>query len=126
MKYLIAPAAVLSLLLGLSLWNAAAVDEAVTPWCVALSEAQTSAEREDWDGAVRIVEAARKEWDSRRVYFHIVTAHDELEAADTLFAEAKSFAAERDGAEFRACTAQLIVQLRVVAEMQRLTLKNVL
>lgn len=126
MKYFVIPAAVLSLLLGLALWNAAAVDAAVAPWCAALSEARESAAREDWDGAARTVEATHRAWDARRMYFHIVTAHDELEAADTLFAAAESFAAERDAAEFQACTAQLVMQLRIVAEMQRLTLKNIL
>lgn len=126
MKYFLMPTAVLALLLGVALWNAAAVDAAVTPWCAAVSEAQDCAAREDWDGAARLVEETRRAWDGRQVYFHIVTAHDELEAVDALLAEAKAFAGERDAAEFRACTARLITQLRVVAEMQRLSLKNIL
>ncbi len=126
MKYFAIPAAVLTLLLAVSLWNAAAVDAAVSPWCAAVSAAQDCAAREDWDGAARLLEETRQSWESRQEYFHIVTAHDELEAVDALFAAAGGFAAEEDGEEFRACAAQLVVQLRVVAEMQRLTLKNVL
>ena len=126
MKYFLVPAAVLALLLGVSLWNAAAVDAAIEPWCAAVEQARDSAAREDWDGAARIVRETRRAWEARQVYFHIVTAHDELEAADALFAAAQSFAEERDAAEFRADVAQLIAQLRVVAEMQRLTLRNIL
>lgn len=126
MKYFLVPAAVLALLLGVSLWNAAAVDAAIEPWCAALSEAEEDAARGGWDSAERTVASTRRAWDARQVYFHIVTAHDELEAADALFAAAKSFAEERDAAEFRACVAQLITQLRIVAEMQQLSLKNIL
>lgn len=126
MKYFVVPAAVLALLLGVSLWYAAAVGAAVEPWCEALSEASDRAAREDWDEAACTVRETQRSWEERQVYFHIVTAHDELEAADALFEAAESFAAERDAAEFRACVAQLAAQLRVVAEMQRLSAKNVL
>lgn len=126
MKYFIVPAAVLALLLGASLWNAAAVDAAIEPWCAALSEARENAAREAWDDAARTVASTREAWEARHAYFHIVTAHDELDAADALFASAQSFAEERDAAEFSAEVAQLIAHLRVVAEMQRLTLHNIL
>ncbi|MBQ7713659.1 MAG: DUF4363 family protein [Oscillospiraceae bacterium] len=126
MKYFWIPAAVLALLLGASLWNAAAMDAAVTPWRAALTDAQDAAARGNWDGAARIVRETREAWEAKHAYFHIVTAHDELDAADELFAAAEGFAAERDEPEFRVAAAQLDVQLRVVAEMQRLTVKNVL
>lgn len=126
MKYFFIPAALLALLLGTALWNAAAVDASIAPWCDALSQAQEEAEREDWDAAARTLRETREAWGARQVYFHIVTAHDELEAADALFAAAEVYAAARDVTEFRASVAQLSAQLRVVAEMQRLTLRNVL
>ena len=126
MKYFFIPVAALTLLLGLSLWNAAAVEAAVRPWCTALGEAWESAEREDWEAAERAVGETRRAWEARHPYFHIVTAHDELDQADALFAQAAGFAAERERAELRATLAELSVQLRVVAEMQKLTVKNVL
>ena len=126
MKFFVISAAVLTLLLGASLWNAATMEAAIAPWCDAVAEAQLRAERADWDGAERVVAETQRAWDARRVYFHIVTAHDELEAADALFAAAACFAQEHDAAEFRSSAAQLIVQLRVVAEMQQLSLRNVL
>lgn len=126
MRYFLIPAAVLSLLLGLSLWSAATVEGAVTPWCADIEEAQRAAERDDWEGASRILHRTQSSWDDRRVFLHIVTAHDELETADALFATADSFAAERDKTEFRAALAELAAQLRVVEERQQLTLRNVL
>ncbi|MBQ9648104.1 MAG: DUF4363 family protein [Oscillospiraceae bacterium] len=59
-------------------------------------------------------------------YFHIVIAHDELDKVDALFAEAESFAVERDMGEFRAEMSELIVQLGILVETQKLTIRNVL
>ncbi len=126
MKFFWLPTGVLALLLGLSLWNAAAVKGLTEPWCASLARAEASAERGDWDAAESILSETRADWEARHPYFHIVTAHDELDEADALFAQAESFAAERDEGELRASLAALAVQLRVIAEMQQLTLKNVL
>jgi len=125
-KYFAIPAAILSVLLALSLWNAAALRRDIEPWRDALSEAAEASARGDWDAAARTVGTVRGAWEARHPYYHLVTAHDELDAADTLFAQAESYAAAREGAEFRAALAQLRAQLRVVAEMQALTLKNIL
>lgn len=126
MKYFWAPAAVLTLLLAASLWNAARIERDVAPWCETLTEASGAAARGEWDAAARLVRETRAAWEARREWLHIVVTHDELEAADTLFASAETYAAERDEAEFRAEAAKLIVQLRVVAETQQLSLRNVL
>lgn len=126
MKYFWMPAAVLGLLLAASLWNAAAIRRDAAPWVETLAQAREAASREDWDAALRLVRRTRKTWEERRGWLHVVAAHDELEAADALFASAESFAEERDAAEFRAEVAELIAQLRVVTEMQQLTLRNVL
>ncbi len=126
MKYLFIPLALLGLLLGLSVWNAATVEVDIGPWCEALSAASQAADREDWAAAERTVLETQQAWEAKHPYFHIVTAHDELDQADALFASAGSYAADREEAAFRAAVAELIAQLRVVAEMQRLTVKNVL
>ena len=125
-KYFAVPVAVLALLLGLSLENGRRVESDAAKWLEAVEAATGSAERENWPEARDILREARESWESRKPWLHVVTAHDELEAADALFAEADSFAQERDMAEFRAAAAQLAVQLRVVSDMQQLTLRNIL
>lgn len=126
MKYFVIPAAVLALLLGLSLWNARIAESEIGPWCDALAQASEAAAQDDWTQAERAVRETHEAWNAKHAYFHIITAHDELDQADALFASAESFAQEREAAEFRATLAELIVQLRVVAEMQKLTVRNVL
>ena len=125
MKFFWIPAAILTLLLGLSLWSAAAVSAAVEPWRAALEEAAEAA-GEDWARAERIVSETRTDWEARHGRLHVITAHDALDAADALFAAAESAAAVRDESAFRTALAQLDAQLRVVAERQQPTLRNVL
>ncbi len=126
MKYFAVPVAILALLLGLSLENARRIDADTGRWLRAVEAATNTAERDDWAGARSALHNVRSDWERRKPWLHIVTAHDELEAADALFAEADSFAQEHDMAEFRAAAAELAVQLRIVSDMQQLTLRNVL
>ena len=125
-KYFAAPVAVLALLLALSLENARRVETDAAKWLEAVDAATDSADREAWSAARNALQNAREAWEARKPWLHIVTAHDELEAADALFAAAESFAEEQDMAEFRASVAQLATRLAVVSEMQQLTLRNVL
>ena len=126
MKYFWIPAALLMLLLGASLGNARLVETEVGPWCEAIGSALDSAERGDWDVALGGVRDTRDKWDARKPYLHIVTAHDELDRVDILFATAEGFAREEDMAEFRAEASELIVQLDIIVELQKLTLRNAL
>ena len=125
-KYFAVPVAVLALLLGLSLENGRRIESDAARWLTAVEAATAAAEREDWPEAREALWETREDWESRKPWLHVVTAHDELEAADALFAEADSFAQERDMAEFRGAAAQLSVQLRVVSDMQQLSLRNIL
>ena len=49
-----------------------------------------------------------------------------LMTVEALLARADSFAFEQDEAEFRACVAELQSQLRVLSEMQEISIPNIL
>lgn len=126
MKYFWIPVALLALLLGASLANARLVETEVEPWREAVGSSIASAEDGDWEAARAAVRGARESWDARKPYLHVVTAHDELDQVDVLFASAESFAREEDMAEFRAEASELITQLGIIVELQKLTLRNAL
>ena len=126
MKYFWIPAAILAALVAASLWNARQVEADITPWREAAGYAIDAAERGGWDAALDAVRETRDDWYAHHSYFHIVIAHDELDKVDALFAEAESFAVERDMGEFRAEMSELIVQLGILVETQKLTIRNVL
>ena len=88
--------------------------------------ALAAAEAEDWEGAREALGAVYASWDARQTYFHIMVEHAELDAAEALFAVSHSFAESEDGAEFRANTAELLTQLRLLNEMEEISIKNIL
>ena len=77
-------------------------------------------------GAREALGAVYTSWDARQTYFHIMVEHAELDAAEALFAVSHSFAESEDGAEFRANTAELLTQLRLLDEMEEISIKNIL
>ena len=126
MKYFYIPCAILALILALSLYNAKAMDNCVTDWCEELGAAQESAGDGNWAEAEHWVRSVHDAWDEKQSYFHIVSVHAELDEAEALLAKSLSFALEQDDAEFRANTAELITQLRLLSEIQEVSIKNIL
>lgn len=126
MKYFFIPASVLALVLAASLWNAAAVESRVEPWRSQLEEASAAAETGDWTRSEALLSAARQEWEAMHGWLHLVTAHGVLDDADALFASSEGFLRVREAAELCAELRELSVRLRVVAEMQKLSLRNIL
>ena len=126
MKYFYIPCAILALILSLSLLNAGAVSDCVTAWCGELNAAQTAADGGNWAEAEHRIASVHDAWDKKQAYFHIVSVHAELDEAEALLAKSLSFAREQDAAEFRANIAELITRLRLLSEIQEVSVKNIL
>lgn len=126
MKYFYLPAAILALLLGLSLWNAHAVEAETDAWCETVEAARAAARDGDFAAAEASMRTLGRDWQGRRRFYHSILEHDELDDAEELYARALSALEEGDGGAFLAETAALAAQLRVLAEMQGLKLENVL
>lgn len=126
MKFFYIPCAILALLLSLSLLNTKAMDNCVTDWCEALNIAQEAADDGNWAEAEHRVRSVHNAWDEKQSYLHIVSVHAELDEAEALLAKSLSFARAQDDAEFRANTAELITQLRLLSEIQEISIKNIL
>ena len=120
------PFLLLLALFSAALINAAAADSLVKGWCAQLDELQDTAQAEDWDGVRGGLAALHQGWDAHATYFHIILQHDELNEVESLLARADSFAFEQDEGEFRACVAELQSQLRVLSEMQEISIPNIL
>ena len=120
------PFCLLLALFGAVLVNAAVADGLLTDWCAALDRLQNTAQAEDWDSVRGDLSVLHESWDAHATYFHIILQHDELNEVESLLARADSFAFEQDEAEFRACVAELQSQLRVLSEMQEISIPNIL
>lgn len=120
------PFLLLLALFSATLANAAVADRLVEDWCTELDQLQSTAQAEDWDSVRADLAAFHQGWDRHATYFHIILQHDELNEVESLLARADSFAFEQDEGEFRACVAELQSQLRVLSEMQEISIRNIL
>ena len=109
--------------LGLVLLLALAL---AVPAFAAEEETGEAARQEDWGEAADRLERAYEDWDSSQTFFHTIMEHDELDKAEDLFAGAFAVCREEDGADFHTLLAQLVNQLRLLAETQNGGIKNVL
>lgn len=126
MKALYIPTAILVAILGFSLWAGRYVELRTGHWIALLEETDAAAMDEDWQEAEQRLERAYADWDSSQAFFHTIMEHDELDEAESLFAGAFAVCQQQDDADFHLLLAQLMVQLRMLSEMQGISIQNVL
>ena len=126
MRAYVKPLAVLAAILAFALWNGAAMTAHTDRWRSQVEQADALAQTEDWSRAVEILADSYADWSGKQTYLHIVTEHDAVDDAEAMYRRALAFAATRELTEFRAELADLRDQLRLLAEMERLNVKNVL
>ena len=126
MKALILPVLTLAALLALSLWTGSYVSCQTAAWSEDLAAADRLAQAEQWTQAEALLRAGYRRWESRQELFHMLMEHQELDQAEALFAQAGAALSQRDLPDFHAALAQLRLQLRLLAETQQLSLRNIL
>ena len=125
-KGLLIPAALLAVILAFCLWNSAAMARHTALWRAQLEEADRLAQAGDWDGAAAAIQEGYAAWSARQTYLHIVTSHDAVDGAEAMYHRALAFAGSKEDSELRAELADLRDQLRLLAEMEEFSLRNVL
>ena len=120
------PLALLAAILAFSLWNSACVTRRTDRWRDQLQQADALAQAEDWPEAVNVLTASYEDWSDHQTYLHIVTQHDAVDDAEAMYHRCLAFAATQELTEFRAELADLRDQLRLLAEMDRFSIGNVL
>ena len=126
MRKLLAPLLVLGAILAFALWNSAAMAACTGRWRGQLRQADALARSGDWAGAQSALEESYEDWTASQTYLHIVTEHDAVDDAEAMYRRAQAFAAVREGSEFRAELADLMDQLRLLAEMETGSIRNIL
>ena len=126
MKALYIPAGLLAVILGFSLWTGRYVEQRTSHWSELLSEIDDLARQEDWGQAEERLRSAYADWNASQTFFHTIMDHEELDEAENLFAGAFAVCREEDDADFHMLLAQLTGQLRLLAETQGVSIKNIL
>lgn len=125
-KAFLPPIAVLAAILAFALWNSGRMSAHTERWREQLQQADALAQAEDWPQAVSALSDSYADWSDRQTYLHIVSEHDAVEDAEAMYHRAMAFAATREITEFRAEISDLRDQLRLLADMERFSVKNVL
>lgn len=125
-KGLLLPAALLAAILAFCLWNSAAMAAHTGRWRARLEEADRLVRLEDWAGAAAAIRSGYADWTSRQTYLHCVTGHDAVDDAEAMYHRCLAFAEREEDSELRAELADLRDQLRLLAEMEEFSLRNVL
>lgn len=125
-KDMLPPVGVLAVILAFALWNSAVITGHTQRWRDQLQQAEALALDEDWQAAGDALAKSYEDWSERQVFLHIVSEHEAVDDAEAMYRRAMAFAAEQESSEFRAELADLQDQLRLLAEMERFSLKNVL
>ena len=125
-KDMLPPVGVLAVILAFALWNSAVITGHTQRWRDQLQQAEALALDENWQAAGDALAKSYEDWSGQQVFLHIVSEHDAVDDAEAMYRRAMAFALEQESSEFRAELADLQDQLRLLAEMERFSLKNVL
>lgn len=125
-KGLLIPAGLLGAILAFCLWNSTAMNAHTARWREQLETADCLAQAGKWTEAAAAIRESYDSWSARQTYLHIVTSHDAVDGAEAMYHRALAFAESREDSELRAELADLRDQLRLLAEMEEFSVKNVL
>lgn len=120
------PLLLLAALLALSLWNSRVMTVRTDLLRDQLLETGALARLERWDEARALLETSYADWSAHQTYLHIVTEHDAVDDAEAMYRRLAAFGEAEEAAEFGAELADLQDQLRLLAEMERCSIKNIL
>ena len=126
MRPLCISTALLAAMICLTLANSRYVAGRVEDWLALLEQVDAAADREDWPAALEAANRAYDSWGGSQFYFHTVIRHEELDQAESLFLQLLVVCDEQDAAEARLHLADLRSQLRLLAEMEALSIPNIL
>ena len=126
MKSFLAPIHILCGILAFSAWNCQLMTDHTERWSAQLETAAALASEGDWDAAGDALQQSYDDWSGHQTYLHIVEKHDAVDDAEAMYRRAFAFAGEQEPSEFQAEVADLRDQLRLLAEMERFSLKNIL
>lgn len=120
------PWALLLTILALCVWNGRLMSARTARWQSQLGRLEPLLAQEDWPAVETLLRDSYEDWLSRQLYLHIVTEHDAVDDAEAMYRRCLAFAAAREPRELRAEAADLMDQLRLLGEMERFSLGNVL
>lgn len=91
-----------------------------------LQFAEQLTENQDWETAKKITKQVEEQWKSNNFALYTLLRHDDLDRILIAFQSVEQYLNLEDPEPYHANNAQLITQLRLLAEMEQCTLENIL
>ena len=112
--------------LSLALWNSASMAGRTQRWQGQLDQVEGLATDGAWEEAYQALEESYGDWSSSQAYLHIVSHHDVLDEAEAMYRRAAVFICLQEESSLLGELSDLRHQLRLLSEMEQLSIKNVL
>ena len=117
---------ILAVVFAAALANSWYLDTLTEQMAHTLEEAQALAEAEDWEGGQKLTEKALKQWEKASNYLYIVVRHSDSDEVAAGFREIRQLLEWKEEAEYTSANARLIEEIRLLADMEQFTLRNLL
>jgi len=126
MKSFAPPLLLLAAILIFSIWNCNTMKSDTDRWSDQMEQVDALAVSGDWKLALSGLADSYDDWSGNQTYLHIVAEHDAVDSTEGMYLRAQAFARTEELTEFRAEIADLRNHLRLLSEMERFSIKNVL
>ena len=120
------PLSVLAVLLAFCMWNAHSMTSRTQRWDEQLRQVELLALAEQWQEAGSALGRSYDDWQDSQNYLHIVSRHETVDDAEAMYRRAAVSTKAGDLAQLQSELADLRHQLRLLAEMERCNLRNIL
>lgn len=91
-----------------------------------LEYAQELTDQEQWEEAAQITTTVYQDWNSQSFRLYVLLRHSDLDKILLGFQSVSQYLDQQDQEPYLANNAQLIAQLKLLSEMEQLSLENIL
>lgn len=126
MKRLWIAVSILSVIFAATLFNSWYLDKLIENCTLRLSTAQDMTHQNAWSSATQLTEQVIQDWQDHDFYFHVMLPHKDIDEIHLTFCEVQEYLQLEETDQYTAANAKLVAQLELLAEMDQLTLKNIL
>lgn len=118
--------ALLAVMLAGALGNSFYLTSLTDRWVGVLQQGQYAAMEGNIAAGTEALDQVTKQWKQREGYLYIVLRHDETDSIAVQLQQVRQLLIKEEWGEYAAANAALTEQIRLLAEMERFNLKNLL
>lgn len=126
MKRLWIAVSILSAIFAATLYNSWYLGSLIEDYTLRLSIAQDMTSQNAWSSATQLTEQVIRDWQTHDFYFHVMLPHKDIDEIHLTFCEVQEYLHLEETDQYTAANAKLVAQLELLAEMDQLTVKNIL